>query len=442
MIRLLVLLLPGLALSQEIERGYVTLDINGPDGPKLPVELVFESCNSSGVAGEWLLWHSEQTELAIEEFEEGEGKLCLNSTTYDWCIYLNYFGSDKFVPGASCDTFITYGSEPGTLSLGTSGVPLAIESSGNVYKLLEPEETTTEIAIVFALILFLAVWLTLMKSANPWEKVAIHSDIVADVVILTLTTMILAIAKRHPTVHSREVFAVIGDADLFIDIYGYGVFPFFGVLVGIGLLFGQGTLDPVPKTPWFGIRGGFLVYLVICGVAIAITVEVMLRVFEDNIAGTIIGSVFTGIFLAVLLSKKRIIYESRPYVLRYARYAPAMLLLTRIALEFLVLSTIHANLPVVFSNLLSTTYKNGIGFSMGLVLSFVCGRDGIPASRDLPFCTTVICGLVCCYVVMIMLVPGLYATNPLRHHPSEATICGVALSIQLVGAGSVWAILG
>ena len=476
---------------------YCQLVFGAKDGPVVPFNLTYSEGTSSvsynSIVGTTLsstnpvdvrLWNSEQTEIAhVSLLITGDeiGHLYLKDSDFKWCMYINYFGSTRFVPGSACSQFATYGAsgsvcdeECFTETAFGERIRVLEHSEGTtrVFEVDRATDTISESAIVFALILFLCVWLTWMKGSTDfiahqlsvdnieypfpiiWERIARHSNVIADVVILTLSTMLLAVSSKHPTIHSEELFRLYGEHSVIItQLYGYGMMSTFSLIGLLGVLYGihaQGEANKQQNgqstdltARWFdfgfSINNGVYVLLVLLVVLVATIVEIMRNLFNDRPEGIVLGVLVSVCLLVVVSSKRKIISLTEPYANRIrAHHDGAMLLLTRLLIEFLVLVTIHGNLPVVFDGIISSTYKNGIGFVIALAICFVTGRDCTWISLHWPVTAFLVSVATISYCVLLMLAPSLIATTSLFHHPSEAVILAIAICLQLAAGGSVW----
>ena len=418
------------------------------------------------------LFHRKQESLAIDAFSVDEmayiGTFHLE-TEFPWCVYKNFYGVSEFIPGAECSSFATYNSD--SASCNNTCIEHTLRSNdaaaiywngkhARKYNLSPPNETVSEMLIVTVLIAFLSVWLDWMRGAtdyfmqkspdlsDAWVMLHSRSDIIADMVLLSLSTLVLSVASRHPTLHSEELFHLFGSSSqTLIEIFGYGMFPLFAGITLLGLLFAfrqntPDTFDTVP--PWFDfsirLRYGAVVLFFMAAVLVTVVVVVMRRLFNDTVSGTVVGAVLSAVFLIVVSSKRRILHFFTPVL---KRMSPILVLLAmRLAFETLLFVTLHANLPVVFQGEISVVYKNGIGFAIGLSLCFIAGRDTAliirETGRGVYLAVLLLLGVVS-YAVIIMIAPALSNVRSLYHHREETFLVGSAFALQLVAAGCVWA---
>jgi hypothetical protein len=129
------------------------------------------------------------------------------------------------------------------------------------------------------------------------------------------------------------------------------------------------------------------------------------------------------------------------------------LLMFRWMLEFIVLTTLHAALPTMLNDILTTTYRNGLGFFLGLAMCIFEGRDLTMALyhdwRATTFSTPKRLGLAALYLlaaiasgmylVVFMLGPALIASIQLEQDPTTALYVASAFGVQAFAMGSLYA---
>lgn len=480
------------------DKAYTKLKLKDESGPDCGVQLVFDSGGPNIIARTDLLgsdvpsaytsdeiqinetvWNKKQTEVAHDVFSVLDapfGQYHLSKdTNYSWCIYISYFGDTYLVPGAKCHPHATYNADKRPCNTTCVTTELFSEESRllefdgtavYVYDVDPPEETLSEIAIVLALIIFLSVWLGWMRNATTfihgrmatgetlgdvWDVISGHSDLIADVLVLSISTMLLAVASKHPSLHSEELFQLMGTRiQTFLEVYGYGIFPIYGITALLGLLYSKHACtrpNDYSESSWFdfgmhsGIRYGVVVFVLVSAVVVALVVEAMRFVFHDDTDGTIVGAILSVFLVFILSSKNRIIHSTRPLAdMLRIRYDGSILLLTRFTLEFLLLCTIHGNLPVVFSGVISSTYKNGLGFAISLALGFICGRDLIWVSKHMPLTAVLYFVSSLAYTTVVMVTPSFVAVDPLYHHEVHSFIVGLGTTFQMAAIGAAWTV--
>lgn len=130
-----------------------------------------------------------------------------------------------------------------------------------------------------------------------------------------------------------------------------------------------------------------------------------------------------------------------------------LLLTFRWMLEFIILSTLHASLPTTLNGVLTSTYRNGVGFFMGMAMGMFEGRDitlamyfdsMVPtlskSRRAVLWIWYLGMGLTSgVYIAVFMLGPAFIASVQLEHNAEVACYMAAAMCVQSFALGSVYA---
>jgi hypothetical protein len=137
------------------------------------------------------------------------------------------------------------------------------------------------------------------------------------------------------------------------------------------------------------------------------------------------------------------------------------LLCFRWGIEFIVLTTLHASLPTSINGDISTQYRNGVGFAIGVVLCVITGRDVTwIIRRDLKIPTKlfdmgdiinkiaqylffglygllVLCVIAYCSVFLIG--PVFITSTQLEQESEIALYIAISIAVQSLSGGSIFA---
>ena len=165
----------------------------------------------------------------------------------------------------------------------------------------------------------------------------------------------------------------------------------------------------------------------------------------------VVGALF--ISLVSLFKNTILIWLYTAWNLSLQQHEIQLLLMFRWMLEFIILTTLHAALPTMLNDILTTTYRNGLGFFLGLAMCVFEGRDLTMALyhdwRATTFSTTKRLCLATLYLlaamasgiylVVFMLGPALIASIQLEQDPKPALYVASAFGAQAFAMGSLYA---
>ena len=326
-------------------------------------------------------------------------------------LFLGQLCMDKHVFGG---TIVEYGPYDTHKAMGEDMLTVirtindsAIEYNHNenelkfkVYKDLPDMENISTITLPLILIVFFMVWLgwtkeissgskkrkTPQDTGHPtWETItSTYALAIVDIISICVTTVTLDMIHGFSVLRGGSAIQMIGEknAKFVLELCWTGSFYVLTVLILFVLAFGatKSTQEEnIPPTRrWFTV-------IQICIVIVGVGASYPLARYSEGITDTgwLIGiPIFAFIILSCVVFYNKILRalkgnDSRGFLFEIEEAIGEMpLLLTfRWSVEIIVLTTLHATLPTVLGSTITTVYRTGIGFAIGITLSVVTGRD-------------------------------------------------------------------
>lgn len=359
-----------------------------------------------------------------------------------------------------------HGAEKVALEITT---PLAF----TVYTQSTDIDTISSMTIPLILIVFLTSWLgwtkaisyhSMRKPRVPeglWEALcASYGIIVLDITALCVATYGLDVRRGYAILRGGEAIDLVGFTAAERLAYGW-VFVLGALLavVFVGLVYGyqytehgktileRDDTDSVSASQYLL---AMLALLVVGTMSYAI-------VALENIHTTwLVILIVTSSVVAMLVTLRYATfyrwYSRTVRLPAHITFDTPYLLLLRWSVQTIVLTTLHATLPITLDTIRSTTYRNGVGFVLGCMISGTAGRDVVWLLQHehckqrrllwLEYSLVLLFFVATLgYVNVFMVGPVFMSSTILAYRPTAALLGASATSIQAFALGVIYAVL-
>jgi hypothetical protein len=338
-------------------------------------------------------------------------------------------------------------------------------------------DTVSSMTVPLVLVLFLTSWLgwtkaisyhSMRKPGTPvpnglWHTLCeSYGVIVLDIVVLCVATYGLDVHRGFAILRGGEAMDLVGLHTA--DRLAYGWVFVLGLLltsVVAGLVYGyqytdngqtilQSTDSPPPSLHQWLL--GVLMLVVVGASSYAI-------VLLENIHATwlIVIVITSSIVIMLLTLRYRQVYrwwDALVGLQQHTSYDTPYLLMLRWSVQTIVLTTLHATLPITLDEIRSTTYRNGVGFVLGCMISGTAGRDVVwllqhehcqhRSRKLLALQYLVAAAMVSCmvgYISVFMVGPVFIGSRILAYHATSALLGAIAITTQALAGGIIYAVL-
>lgn len=303
-----------------------------------------------------------------------------------------------------------------------------------------------------------------MQNQRIWRIVSYYQIILLDVVILVASTNFLHSFKGHATLYTEEAAALVGDMFITRYLVWWAIacsicMPFIVCIITIYGTIGslnQDTIQIVRTRRWFTwgyddvLQSAWRrVIFNVCILSVGSTVMYYTGIyfFGSRTIG-IIGVVMIPALVTIGSNWSKI----QSYVCVLFPYDTIVLLFLRWAMEVLILTAIHAELPSEIDYVYASNYRNAIGLSAGVAILLITGRDFTwmvllyrykRRVTSFAYSMVVLTAIVSCctltvHTTIFMVGPIFIDSSSLRYHPTSALYCVVGFGIVLLSFSATW----
>lgn len=358
---------------------------------------------------------------------------------------------------------------------GTEKVALEVTTplSFTVYTQSTDIDTVSSMTIPLILIVFLTSWLgwtkaisyhSMRKPRVPeglWEALcASYGIIVLDITALCVATYGLDVRRGYAILRGGEAIDLVGFTTA--ERLAYGWVFVLGALLGIvfaGLVYGYQYTEhgkTILQRERVGSVTASQYLLAVLALLVVGTMSYAIVALENIHATWLVIMIVTSSVVAMLVTLRyATLYRwySRTFRLpTHVTFDTPYLLLLRWSVQTIVLTTLHATLPITLDTIRSTTYRNGIGFVLGCMISGTAGRDVVwllqhehCKQRRLLWLEYSVAGLLFMatlgYVSVFMVGPVFMSSTLFVYRPTAALLGAIATSIQAFALGVIYAVL-
>lgn len=354
-----------------------------------------------------------------------------------------------------------------------------------VYYDLPDVDNISTITIPVILVIFFMAWLgwthdisliaqrttqeSIEASRQVWQRLCDdYVVIIADMISLCVSAAVISVFNGFALLRGGDVIQLVGiDSARLILFMWVGLISVFAVNIFMVMAFGyidsetfKNKQDIKPWPTWKGFA------LVIGSLIVGVLTYFVFYDLEgidrswSILSGVVVSFVFAAwmsshFFLRAITNDDGVQLLRSLIVGNNKDRRHQVLLTYRILTEFVVLTTLHATLPTTLDDVVSTTYRNAVGFLMGVVISVICGRDftwillhDMTSKGMGPLQTVWRISSVLVYLLGIMVYSSVFLAGPvfitatkLELEPTTALLISVSFVVQATCAGSIFAIV-
>jgi hypothetical protein len=403
-------------------------------------------------------------------------QLLINNTYYDVKLSLSHWNSVVF-DDAICKTgrFTTdtltlsdFVSISCSKTTNVSSVPIlalreleigvhVYNGSITFYKSNNHEyDNLSSVFVLFFFSVYLILWIHMTRDlgVNPhktWRTVSIsYLPVNCDAIFIILSLILWARIHHNPNVYNITSVNIAGKnaIDNFVDVYTYGIIPFFSCIVLFCMAYGQNIHgekqhdhEIYPWFSWGSLRISKMesihrsvVFFAVCFTSILITWTFWVYGFRDIYSG-LISSMSVLMILVYWSSAPNLDKLMEPIYEKIKPHDTTMIYCVRWLTEILILTTTTINMPYDINGIYDEGLHNIMGMCIAIVMLLISGRDSAILLMDENL-GIIIVGTICIATTFVISHATIFgigsifgSSGALKGNPDLALLVSVTISI-------------